>query len=140
MRKAAEQLAAAFLFVAAVGLLCGHSPAAVGVGDKPEMEFTALDGQKVSLKALSGKIVMVDFWATWCPPCMAQAEHMVQLNEKYGPKGLVILGISLDRDMGALKQVIKEKKFVWPNYMDVGGKFAGPWGVDGIPHSVIISP
>jgi thiol-disulfide isomerase/thioredoxin len=132
--------AAAFSLVTALGLLSSRATAAVGVGDKPQMEFQSLDGQKVSLAALKGKIVMVDFWATWCGPCMEEAGHMVQLHEKYGPKGLVILGISLDRDLGALKRVIQEKKFVWPNYMDRGGKFSGPWGVNGIPHSVIISP
>jgi thiol-disulfide isomerase/thioredoxin len=130
---------AALSLVIALGLFSARTTAAVGVGDKPEMEYNSLDGQKVSLQALKGKIVMVDFWATWCGPCMAEAEHMVQLHEKYGPKGLVILGISLDRDLGALKRVIQEKKFVWPNYMD-RGKFSGPWGVEGIPHSVIISP
>src|SRR4051794_3573489 len=61
--------------------------AAISVGDKPNLEFNAVDGSKVSLAKLKGRIVVVDFWATWCGPCMAMADEMVQMNKEFGPHG-----------------------------------------------------
>src|SRR5271170_227319 len=96
-------------------VLCLVAPAlgTVQVGDTPQIQFTAADGTHVDLAALKGKIVIVDMWATWCGPCMAEAGHMVQINQKYGDKGLQIIGISLDQDKPTMLAVAKEKGFTW---------------------------
>ena len=114
--------------------------AAVNVGDKPELEFKTLDGTAVTSKNLSGKLVLLDFWATWCGPCVAEAPHMVKVNQTYGPRGLQVIGVSLDRDAAALKKGIKDLNFTWPQHLDVGNKVAGQFGVNGIPHVFLVSP
>jgi thiol-disulfide isomerase/thioredoxin len=137
---------AVLLAAAALTVLATVRPATadVAVGDKPPLHFEAFGTHKtVDLADLKGKIVVVDFWATWCGPCMAEAGHMVKVNEEYGPKGLQFLGISLDSDPSALPPVIKEKGFTWPmSYEGAGwqGKLPRTWGVNSIPQTFIIGP
>src|SRR5436190_23926629 len=118
--------------------------AAVAVGDKPTLEFkNANGGSAESLAKYKGKIIVVDFWATWCGPCMAEADHMVKLNSDYAPKGLQFIGISLDNDIAAMQNVSKQKAFNWPQYCDGQGwqsKPAGQWGVNSIPRTFVIGP
>jgi thiol-disulfide isomerase/thioredoxin len=133
------------ILVAALGMgLTLHAGAAVAVGDRPVLEFKAANGAgQVSLEKYKGKIIVVDFWATWCVPCMAEADHMVQVNTTYAPKGLQFIGISLDKDVAAMRKVAQEKGFNWPQMCDAQGWQSTPaqtWGVHGIPSTFIIGP
>jgi thiol-disulfide isomerase/thioredoxin len=130
-----------------VALVIGYAlpaSAAVSVGDKPVLQFTAANGGgQVSLEKYKGKIIIVDFWATWCGPCMAEADHMVQVNNTYAPQGLQFIGISLDNDVMAMRKVAQEKGFNWPQMCDAKGWQSTPaqvWGVHGIPSTFIIGP
>jgi thiol-disulfide isomerase/thioredoxin len=126
------------LFTGIIPMSCSYS-----VGDKPQLKFTATDGTKVDLDALKGKVVIVDFWATWCGPCMAEAPHMVELNDTYRPQGLQIIGISLDEDEGRMTTTAKQLGFDWPQYFDGkvwGNALLRKWGVDSIPRTFIIGP
>jgi peroxiredoxin len=68
-----------------------------GAGQKaPDFKLKNLSGEKLILKQLKGKVVLLDFWATWCPPCRASIPELVKLQDKYRDKGVVIIGVSLD--------------------------------------------
>ena len=88
-----------------------------------DLKFTAVDGTEVDLSKLRGKVVLVDFWATWCGPCMAEMPAVLAAYKKYHDKGFEIVGISLDQDKDSLLQVTKDKGMVWPQYFDGKG-----WG------------
>jgi len=80
-------------------IACGDSSAPKQKKGKlaPDFSLTSLDGKKLNRDSLKGKVVILDFWATWCPPCRAAIPHLVELHKKYGDQGLVVIGISLDR-------------------------------------------
>jgi thiol-disulfide isomerase/thioredoxin len=136
----------ASLGIIALGLMAAPAFAKVDVGDAPTMKFAAFDNKgEVDLKDLKGKIVIIDFWATWCHPCMAEAPHMVEINKKYADQGVQFIGISLDSDSNSegLKKVIKEQGFTWPmSFEGKGwdGSFPKQFGVTGIPQTFIIGP
>jgi thiol-disulfide isomerase/thioredoxin len=101
-----------------------------------DLKYTALDGSAVDLSKLRGKVVLVDFWATWCPPCVAETPKVVAAYEKYHGVGLEIVGISLDKDKDALQKYVTDNKMPWPQFFDGQGwdnQFAKRFGIDSIP-------
>jgi thiol-disulfide isomerase/thioredoxin len=90
--------------------------------NKPlELSFTSVDGKKVDLADLRGKVVLVDFWATWCPPCVEEVPSLVETYGKFKDKGFEIVGISLDQDKSALEKFTAENKMTWPQFFDGKG-------------------
>jgi peroxiredoxin len=101
-------------------------------------DFTLSDltGTKWSLKNLRGKVVLVNFWATWCPPCRKEMPDMEALYQRFSPRGLVILAIS-DEDSDKVKPFIAEKKYDYPVLLDPGHKVGQLFDVVGIPKSFL---
>ncbi len=112
------------------------APDSVKPGETLDLKFTAFDGREVDLAKLRGKVVLIDFWATWCGPCMAELPHVLETYRKYHDKGFEIIGISFDQDRAALERITKAKEMTWPQYFDGQGwknLFGVRFGIHGIP-------
>lgn len=90
------------------------------VGRPADVAFTALDGRKVNVAEMKGHVVLLDFWATWCGPCMREMPRVKATFEKYHARGFEIVGISFDRDRQALQSVVQESGIPWPHYFEEG--------------------
>lgn len=108
----------------------------VAPGKPVDLKFTAVDGSQVDLANLHGKVVLIDFWATWCPPCRGEVPNVVAAYKKYHDQGFEIVGISLDQDKDALLAFTKENGMVWPQYFDGQGwdnAISSKFGIHSIP-------
>jgi thiol-disulfide isomerase/thioredoxin len=106
------------------------------VGKPIGLKFTAADGASVDIEKLRGKVVLVDFWATWCGPCMQEVPNVLAAYEKYHSRGFEIVGISFDKDKDTMFRVTKQKGMTWPQYFqDKGGEneIGTRFGIRGIP-------
>ncbi len=116
--------------------------AALPVGAKfPGFEETDLAGKPLSLAAYKGKVVLVDFWATWCGPCVHELPNVIAAYKKYHGKGFDIVGISLDEDKGKLTGFMKEHGMTWAQFYDGKGwnnKLALKYGIDSIPSTFLL--
>ena len=107
----------------------------------PTLEFTSLSGEQVNLVNLKGKVVLIDFWATWCGPCRRVMPDLVETYKQYHDKGFEIIGISLDKDKSQLEKYMQEMGITWQQYYDGlvwSNKIARRFGVRGIPHIVLV--
>ena len=106
-------------------------------------DFTMKDveGKDVSLQSYKGKVILLDFWATWCGPCKVEIPHFIEFQQKYGAKGLQVIGISVDDPVDKLAPYVKEMGMNYPVLQGLGHDAVqdayGP--ILGIPVSVIIS-
>ena len=107
----------------------------------PDFEEKDLMGSALSVAKYKGKVVLVDFWATWCGPCVAELPNVLKAYEKHHSTGFEIIGISLDQDEQKLKDFIKTRKMPWAQYFDGKGwknKLAGKYGVNSIPMTYLL--
>ena len=111
----------------------------VKAGDAaPDFKLMGLDGKEVSLASLKGKVVLLDFWATWCGPCKAAMPIMQRLHEDYCDKGVAVVGVSTwEKDSQAAKDYFSTKRFTYGCLLG-GDDLAKAYGVTGIPTIVVI--
>ena len=111
----------------------------LNVGKKfPDFAEKDLAGNPLSLSAYKGKVVLVDFWATWCGPCVGELPNVLAAYKKYHGQGFEIVGISLDEDQAKLTSFLKEQGMTWAQFFDGKGwenKLAVKYGVESIPAS-----
>jgi thiol-disulfide isomerase/thioredoxin len=106
----------------------------------PPFAIDTLDGQHISMDDLTGKVVLLDFWATWCEPCREAMPHIREIAKKFEGQPLVVLSVSLDSDEGKWKEFISKNGMTWLHYRDGGfaGSIANLFGVRAIPHTFTI--
>ncbi|MFM7234980.1 MAG: peroxiredoxin family protein [Flavobacteriales bacterium] len=160
-----KKIAFAFLLAASLGTLYSFEwteqpavaqrmvtkPVKIGtaIGDEaPDIVMAGVDGKTIKLSSLRGKIVLIDFWASWCGPCRRENPNVVDAYEKYkkakwkNAKGFDIFSVSLDQNVDAWKAAIEKDGLVWKNHVsDLKGwqnGAAAVYGVSGIPMSFLI--
>jgi peroxiredoxin len=127
--------------VAQVEQLLKMSSSFIPGGPAPDFTMNERDGHPVSLSDFRGKVMLVDFWASWCGPCRRENPHVVELYNHYHDKGFDVLGVSLDRTAEPWLQAIEKDGLVWHHVSDLqgwGNAAAKLYGVTSIPHTVLI--
>ena len=107
----------------------------------PAFAVNDLEGEPLSLDQYKGKVVLIDFWATWCGPCINELPNVLQAYTKYHKDGFDIIGISLDKDRNKLTQFIQKEKMPWRQYFDGQGwqnSLAKKYGVNSIPATYLL--
>jgi thiol-disulfide isomerase/thioredoxin len=105
----------------------------------PEVNVNSLKNVPLKLSDLKGKVVVLNFWATWCPPCREEIPSMMKLNNAMAGKPFQMVAISIDEGgLPAIEAFFKESGFNLPTYTDPDGKAARTYGVTGVPETFVI--
>jgi thiol-disulfide isomerase/thioredoxin/outer membrane lipoprotein-sorting protein len=103
----------------------------------PDVKLKSLDGNEVSLASFRGKPLLIDFWATWCGPCVAALPQLTVLYQQLKEKGVAFIGVNEDEDAKTAADFVAKKNLPWPNFHD-GGEIAGAFHQKGLPLIVLI--
>jgi peroxiredoxin/outer membrane lipoprotein-sorting protein len=117
-------------FAAAEG---GSEGAAMTGTEAPDFTLKNVDGQAVDLKSYRGKVVLVDFWATWCPPCQEEMPHLEQMHRELREKGLVVLGLDVGESAETVRDFAREHHYTFTLLLGAEPEIAARYHVDGYP-------
>lgn len=151
--------AAAMLVFAATLLVPGIGPASVALAQQPEPElkilpppgpkrgapmpefsWTATDGSVVTPESLAGKVVLLDFWASWCAPCQRAIPHLKELDQTFPDDVFQIVGINVDEELESLQGWVATYGITWPQVWDEGFKIVQPLQIRDMPTYVLLDP
>ena len=104
----------------------------------PDFSFTSKQGEFITLEDLRGKTVVLDFWGTWCKPCLMATPDLFKLNKKFSEQGVVFVGIAVNDQESAWAAYIEKNKMDWPQFFDRTRKIATPFGVVAYPTYIVI--
>lgn len=115
------------------------TPSPTGRREAPDFRLTDLEGKPLQLSALRGKVVLLDFWATWCPPCRAEIPHFNELYTAYRAQGLEVIGLAMDQEgPGVVRPFVRENRVSYPIAMD-DSRISRAYGpIHGIPTTFLI--
>jgi thiol-disulfide isomerase/thioredoxin len=108
------------------------------VGQTLELTGTTLEGAAFDWSVYRGKVVLVDFWATWCGPCIAELPNVKAAYEKYHARGFEVVGISLDQDVETLRAFVEKQQIPWTNLFDEGHPMAKKYKIRAIPTALLV--
>ena len=119
-----------------MGCYSGSRPPRIG---SPAPDFTVQDAErKVTLSQYRGQVVVLNFWATWCPPCVEETPSLVQMNDRLKNKGITLVGVSVDVDADAYHRFLKDHKIEYVTVRDVDQKSNNLYGTFKFPETYII--
>ena len=107
----------------------------------PELKFKSTDGREIDVAQLKGKVVLMDFWATWCGPCCKAMPEVKKAYDTYKERGFEVIGFSLDKDLAAMNRYTQKEGLPWPQYFDGKGcenEVAKRFHVYSIPRFLIL--
>lgn len=129
-------------FEKAKGMKDGAISGSVSEGNAaPDFELPTPDGKKIKLSSFQGKVLLLDFWASWCKPCRAENPNVVRLYQKYKNKNFDILSVSLDEDKDAWTKAIAADRLTWTHVSDLGGwesAIVPVYGIESIPSTYLL--
>ncbi|MGH9794708.1 MAG: TlpA family protein disulfide reductase [Candidatus Acidiferrales bacterium] len=141
-----ERIVTAIALIGAAGLLLLFASPTYRQGEPsiagqpaPDFSFT-LDGKPTKLSDLRGKVVVLNFWATWCPPCVDEMPSLDALHAMIAPQGGMVLGISVDDDHAAYEAFLQRLNIRFPNYRDPDKRINADYGSYMFPETYIIGP
>jgi DsbE subfamily thiol:disulfide oxidoreductase len=138
MARARVASALALLSLAAAAT-AGVQPLPVGA-IAPPFQLPALDGKAAPLAvaSLRGKVVLLNFWASWCGPCRKEMPILEQISRQYGKRGVVVVGVNVEPDRGAALEWLKETPVGFPVLSDADSRVSAAYHVEGMPNTVIL--
>src|SRR5262245_12476283 len=134
------------LLVLVVGLAVLGLAGAGPIRGQEVGDFTARDalsGQEFSLHDLRGRVVVIDFWATWCGPCVRELPNVKRAYSRYKAQGLEIVSVSLDSDRKRFESFVRQPGMTWHHVLEGGGwgtRLAQQFGVNSIPRMIVVDP
>jgi len=140
MNEASEQFAAC---AQAASLNDPMRPRAKHFAENPSLSFAkmapaftvvSLDGKRFNLDEMGGRVVLIDFWATWCGPCNKELPHLKKIAKEFAGQPLVMISISWDSDEAKWKDFISKNEMTWVQYRDVDHRLSDMFGINSIPH------
>lgn len=105
----------------------------------PDLELQSLDGKTTKLSEVPGKVILINFWATWCGPCIHEMPSINQLRKTYQSQGFEVIGVNVDENPGEVLEPFRKKLGIeFPSYIDPKGSLAEKFDVHGIPYTVVV--
>ena len=140
--KNLRNLILSFVFAFSVLAVNAQGPIPNITDYRLDVTVAGIKGDSIKLSSLKGKVLLLDFWASWCGPCRYSNKHLVKMYNKYKDKGFEILSVSLDDQKNDWKKAAAKDKITWMSGIDPGGweaMTARKWQVDAIPASFLIN-